>query len=127
MQELLFEYAIIRIVPRVERDEFFNAGVMVYCGAKKYLGIKWDLNEALLLSISSTADIQAINGCLHSFEMVVQGGKKGGPIGQLGVAERFRWLSAVRSTIVQTSRVHTGLCSEPAAELEKIFNEQVAR
>lgn len=127
MQDLLFEYAVIRVTPRVERDEFVNVGVILYCGVKKYLGMQYKLDKELLLHMCPTTDTDAVQDALRSIQMVVDGGKSGGPIGLLGVAERFRWLAAVRSTMVQTSRVHSGICINPAETLAKIFSEQVNR
>jgi hypothetical protein len=127
MQELLFEYAVIRVVPRVEREEFINVGVILYCGARKFLQVRYELDTSLLHAISKDTDAAQVAEVLNAFDKVVAGGRQGGTIGMLGVAERFRWLAATRSTMVQTSKVHCGLCPDPGEAMAKIFNEQVNR
>lgn len=106
----LFEYAIIRIVPRVEREEFLNAGILLYCPAQGFLRIAYELNETRLRALSETVNIGEVQEQLRAFEHVCAGGGQAGAIGKLPPGERFRWLTAPRSTIVQTSPVHTGLC-----------------
>jgi len=122
-----FEYAVIRIVPSVEREEFINAGVVLYCKSKRYLGIEIFFNERLLNSLCPEADTILIRDYLNGFVSVADGSNKKSPIAALDIASRFRWLTAVRSTILQTSRIHTGLTDNPAATLQKIFREQVER
>ncbi|ANI89621.1 hypothetical protein A9P82_10175 [Arachidicoccus ginsenosidimutans] len=122
-----FEYAVIRIVPSVEREEFINAGVVLFCKSKRYLGIEVFLNKELLQSLCSKADIILIKNYLNGFVSVANGSNKKSPIASLDIASRFRWLTAVRSTILQTSRVHTGLTDNPEVALQKIFREQVER
>ena len=122
-----FEYAVIRIVPSVEREEFINAGVVLYCKSKRYLGIEIFFNERLLNSLCPEADTILIRDYLNGFVSVADGSNKRSPIAALDIASRFRWLTAVRSTILQTSRIHTGLTDNPAATLQKIFREQVER
>lgn len=122
-----FEYAVIRIVPSVEREEFINAGVVLYCKSKRYLGIEVFLNEELLKSLCPKADTLLIKDYLNGFVNVANGSNKKSPIAALDIASRFRWLTAVRSTILQTSRIHTGLTDNPEATLQKIFKEQVER
>ncbi|NDC42261.1 MAG: DUF3037 domain-containing protein [Chitinophagia bacterium] len=118
---LLFEYAIIRLVPRVEREEFINIGIVLYCASRKYLCVQYHLPATRIEALYSGFDIAEADSYLQSFAQVCQGGRKAGPIGQLTVAERFRWLTAIRSTVIQTSRVHPGFCIEPAAQLEALF------
>src|SRR4051812_627062 len=114
MQEkLLFEYAVIRLVPRVEREEFLNVGVIVYCSGRKFLKTKYHLNKERLLACYPKLDIAEIEERLKAFECISAGGKDSGPIGSLPIASRFRWLAAARSTVVQTSPIHPGLCEEP--------------
>ncbi len=126
MQEKhLFEYAVIRIVPRVEREEFLNVGVILYCAGKKFLKSKCILNEGRLASFSPDADIEGIKENLQAFGQISTGSKQGGPIGKLDMASRFRWLTATRSTVIQTSKVHPGFCNDPEATLEKLFNDLV--
>lgn len=123
----LFEYAVIRIVPMVEREEFLNAGVMLYCKDLRFLGVRWQMDKSRLQSFAPALDIAATETYLQAIEQVCLGGKSGGPIGQLPVAERFRWLTATRSTVVQTSKVHPGFCiSSPAETLDKLFRQLVA-
>ncbi|MEO6228885.1 MAG: DUF3037 domain-containing protein [Ferruginibacter sp.] len=126
MQEkLLFEYAVIRIVPRVEREEFLNAGVVLYCAKLKFLQMRYELNSERLISFCSVLDINAVATNLQAFEQICKGGKGAGPIGQLDAASRFRWLTATRSTVVQTSKVHPGFSNDPGATLERLYNQLV--
>ena len=126
MQELhLFEYAVIRVVPRVEREEFLNVGVIVYCARKKYLTAAYVLDEGRLISFSPGLDIPEIKAHLDSLMKICAGGKNSGPIGQLDSPSRFRWLTALRSTVIQTSRVHPGFCGDPDKKLESLLKEQV--
>jgi len=121
MQEKhLFEYAVIRVVPRVDREEFLNVGVVLYCPRQKYLELIYTLDPGRLQGFAPGLDIEELEGHLHAFAEVVRGGTAGGPIGQLDAASRFRWLTAQRSTILQTSRVHPGFCSEPAEALKRL-------
>ena len=126
MQELhLFEYAVIRVVPRVEREEFLNVGVIVYCARKKYLKAAYALNGERLNAFSASLDIPEIKAHLESLMLICAGGKSSGSIGQLDPPSRFRWLTAMRSTVIQTSRVHPGFCSDPDLKLEFLLKEQV--
>jgi hypothetical protein len=126
MQEnLLFEYAVIRVVPHVEREEFINVGVILYCSGRKFLRTRFVLNEARLKAFSETIDVEELRSYMHSFERIRAGGSDAGPIGKLILPERFRWLTASRSTILQTSPVHPGLCAEPGEMLEKLFEKMV--
>jgi Protein of unknown function (DUF3037) len=122
----LFEYAVIRVVPKVEREEFINAGVILLCGKQKFLQAHIHLNEARLAALSPDIDRKELQEHIHSFERICAGGPGSGPIGQLPLAERFRWLTAARSTMVQTSHVHPGLCSDPKKMLEHLVEELVA-
>ena len=121
----LFEYAVIRVVPKVEREEFLNAGVILYCHKKKFLGVKSALNEKRLLAFAPDLDIEEVKEHLNAFERIATASNDSGPIGKLDVASRFRWLTATRSTIIQTSKVHPGFCSDLDAAIEKLFNELV--
>ena len=123
----LFEYAVLRVVPRVEREEFLNVGVILYCPAQGFLQARFELNEARLQAFAGhRLDLGELHERLRSFERICRGRAEGGPIGQLAVASRFRWLTAMRSTIVQTSAVHPGLCTDPSAALDRLFEELVA-
>lgn len=116
----LFEYAVIRVVPRVDREEFLNVGVVLYCPRPRYLELIYTLDTGRLLAFAPGLDLEELEGHLHAFAEVVRGGAAGGPIGQLDAASRFRWLTAQRSTILQTSKVHPGFCSEPTEALKRL-------
>jgi len=121
MQEKhLFEYAVIRVVPRVEREEFLNIGVILYCSRQKYLQLIYTLDTDRLLAFYPKLDIAELEEHLRAFEAITLGSKEGGPIAQLDIASRFRWLTATRSTILQTSKVHPGFCGDPAAALQRL-------
>jgi len=121
----LFEYAIIRVVPRVEREEFFNVGVILYCADENFLKTKCELNKEKLSVLSNELDFDDLEQRLYAFEQICKGTEAGGPIGKLPIASRFRWLTAARSTIVQTSPVHPGLCNDPQETLDKLYEELV--
>ena len=126
MQEKhLFEYAVIRVMPRVEREEFLNVGVIVYCSAKGFLQTVYALKEERLRAFSGELDMQELQERLKAFEKICKGGADGGTIGRLPIASRFRWLTATRSTIVQTSPVHPGLCDDPTETLSKLYAQMV--
>jgi hypothetical protein len=126
MQEKqLFEYAVIRIVPRVDREEFLNVGVVLYCSRLKFLELIYTLNKPRLLAFAPSLDVEELSAHLTAFADVVRGGAGGGPIGQLDLAGRFRWLTAQRSTILQTSKVHPGFCAEPAEALKRLHDTLV--
>ena len=121
----LYEYAVVRLVPRVEREEFLNVGVVLFSAAPKFLCVRFDLDEKRIHAFSPHLDILEIRNYLESFERICKGAADAGPIGLLPIAQRFRWLTAVRSTMVQMSKVHTGLCSDPADRLLKLFEQLV--
>ncbi len=121
----LFEYAVIRIVPRVEREEFINVGVIVYCRAQGFLRTLFRLDENRLRAFSGELDSAELHERLQTFERICAGRQAGGPIGQLSIAERFRWLTATRSTVVQTSAVHPGLCTDADETLTHLFAQLV--
>ena len=121
----LFEYAIIRVVPRVEREEFLNTGVVLYCRDLKFLQCRFTVNKEKLQALCSELDCSEIEDHLQAFEKVCNGGKDGGPIASLDLASRFRWLTATRSTIVQTSKVHPGFCTDASETLQKLFEQLV--
>ena len=121
MQEKhLFEYAVIRIVPKVEREEFINVGVILYCGPLKFLQTKITLNKERIKVLCKEVECEELEEYIHSFERISAGGKDSGPIGMLTPAERFRWLTATRSTIVQTSKVHPGITQNPQEMLDRL-------
>lgn len=121
----LFEYAIIRIVPMVEREEFLNIGVIVYCRGLRFLQTKYSIDEERILNFSPTADLELIKEHMAAFEKIAQGDPAAGEIAKLDLAARFRWLTAARSTIVQTSRVHPGFCHHPHETIERLFQQMV--
>ena len=126
MQEKhLFEYAVIRVVPRVEREEFLNAGIVLYCKKEKYLNTMITLNKDRLRTFRPDIDIDEVEEHLRSFERICAGGDDAGPIGKLDVASRFRWLTATRSTVVQTSKVHPGFCTDLKEALSKLHHQLV--
>lgn len=121
----LFEYAVIRVVPRVEREEFLNVGVILYSRKEEFLQTLFHLDKTKLNTFSGKLDIDEIENHLLAFERICNGGPDSGPIGQLDMASRFRWLTATRSTVVQTSKVHPGFCDKPVEAIQKLFNQLV--
>jgi len=121
----LFEYAVVRVVPRVEREEFINVGVILYCAKLKYLQCIITVDEERLCTFCKLLDVDAVAGNLLAFENICKGGASGGPIGKLDAASRFRWLTATRSTIVQASKVHPGFCIDPQTTLIRLHAELV--
>ena len=120
-----YDYAIIRVVPKVEREEFVNVGVIVLCSARGFLDARIALDEQRLMALDATLDMDSLRVHLETIPAVCAGGKQAGPIGQLSQRERFYWLSAPRSTIIQISPVHTGLCKDPTAALEHLLDTMV--
>ena len=126
MQEKhLYEYAVIRVVPRVDREEFVNAGVVVFCKRQRFIKVLFTINEAKLTMLDPDVDVHQIQLNLESFEKIGRGAKDGGPIARLEVPERFRWLTAVRSSVIQTSRPHPGLCDDLEHRVQKLFEDYV--
>jgi hypothetical protein len=121
----LFEYAIIRVVPRVEREEFLNVGVILYCRQKQFLQTVFTLDEKRLLALYAETDINEVRMHLNAFEQISIGHADAGPIACLDIASRFRWLTAKRSTVLQTSGVHPGLSNDPLATLQRLHKQLV--
>lgn len=121
----LFEYAVIRVVPRVEREEFLNVGVILYSRKENFLQALFRLDKIKLNAFSDKLDISEIENHLLAFERICNGGPDSGPIGHLDMASRFRWLTATRSTVVQTSKVHPGFCDKPSDAIQKLFDQLV--
>lgn len=121
----LFEYAVIRVVPRVEREEFVNVGVILYCPGQKFLKVLFDFNQEKLFAICPSANVSELETYVMALERICIGGKDGGTIGQLPIASRFRWLTATRSSVVQTSKVHPGFCKDPGQTLIRLFDQLV--
>ncbi|MEJ4088883.1 DUF3037 domain-containing protein [Galbibacter orientalis] len=121
-----YEYAIIRVVPKVEREEFFNVGVILFSKSKKYLQVKYHIDTNKLKAFSEELDVNFLEGYLKSWELICQGAPAGGAIGKLEISDRFRWLVASRSTIIQSSKPHPGLCNaNPQEVLQDIFEKYV--
>jgi len=117
----VFEYALLRVVPRVERGECFNAGVVVYCRAKSFVSARTYLDEAKLGALDPRADVNGVRAALHAVEGVCRGGGDAGQASGDDAGRRFRWLIAPRSTVVQPGPVHTGLTADPEAEVERLL------
>ncbi len=120
-----YDYAVVRVVPRVERGEFINVGIILWCASQGYLGARIELDEQRLRALDAGVSIDAVRSHLASIPLVCAGGPEAGPIGLLSPRERFDWLVAPRSTIIQVSPVHTGRCTEVAATLEHLLNAMV--
>jgi hypothetical protein len=120
-----YDYAIVRVVPRVEREEFINAGVILSCPAQDFLGARIELDERRLLALDASVDIEEVRANLASIPLVCAGGAAAGAIGKLAPRERFHWLVAPRSTIIQTSPVHSGRCQDPQAALDHLVQTMV--
>ncbi|MEO9891869.1 DUF3037 domain-containing protein [Aurantibacter sp.] len=120
-----FEYAIIRVVPKVEREEFFNVGVILFSKRKKFLDIKFHINPTKLKAFSPDIELELLNEYLNAWKLICDGNPSGGPIGKLELPDRYRWLTACRSTIIQSSQTHPGLTNDPEKELNEIFNRCV--
>ncbi|WP_189266876.1 DUF3037 domain-containing protein [Streptomyces fuscichromogenes] len=118
----VFEYALLRVVPRVERGECINAGVILYCRAKAYVGARTHLDEARLLALDPAADLAGVRAALGAVEGVCAGGAAAGRAAGDDPGRRFRWLVAPRSAVVQPGPVHTGLTLDPAAETERLLD-----
>lgn len=126
MQEKqLFEYAVIRVVPKVEREEFFNVGIVLYSRQTKFLQCMYSLDEEKLKIFCPVADAAQIENNLISFERICRGTNGSGLIGTLDNASRFRWLTATRSTIIQSSKVHPGFCIDAEETLQRLFAQLV--
>ena len=121
----VYEYAIIRVVPKVEREEFINVGVILFSKKLKFLKTLYKVDEKRLKALCDTLDIDEVAQYLKAFQQISEGHPDGGPIAKLDQPSRFRWLTATRSTVVQASKVHPGFCNEPEKALEKLFEQMV--
>jgi hypothetical protein len=124
-QKHLYEYAIVRVVPVVEREEFVNAGVILFCKKDRYIRMKYHLREERIMGLMPAADMDEIRKNLEAFSKIAAGQTDGGPIATLDEAERFRWLTAVRSASIQTSRPHPGVCDDLEKTINVLFSEMV--
>lgn len=120
-----YDYALVRVVPRVERGEFVNVGVVLSCKAGRFLDARIELDEARLRALDAGVDMQTVRSHLAAFAAICAGGEAAGPIGKLPARERFHWLTAPRSTIIQTSPVHSGRCADHAAMMERLLDTAV--
>ena len=120
-----FDYAIIRVVPRVEREEFMNAGVILFCRTERFLGALIELNTERLRSLAPDIDLLLVHRHLNLIPLICSGSPEAGAIAHLSQSERFHWLVSPRSTIIQTSPVHSGLCSDPREALQHLLETMV--
>jgi hypothetical protein len=120
-----FQYAIVRVVPRVERGECLNAGVILFCRPRRYLEARVELHEPRLRALAPDADLDAVHAHLDALRRVASGDPAAGAIAELPASERFYWLVAPSSTMIQCSPVHTGLTDDPEAELERLLAQLV--
>lgn len=121
-----FNYAVVRVVPHIEREEFMNVGVILSCQASGFLNAAFELDERRLKAFAPGLDVSLLQSHLEAIRLICQGGDNGGPIGRLPRRARFDWLVAPRSTIVQTSPVHAGLCSDPQQALADLLRKMVS-
>ena len=120
-----FDYAVLRVVPRVEREEFVNAGVLLFCLEKDFLAARIEVDEARLRALWHEVDVELVRQHLEAIPRICAGSPDGGPIARLSLRERFHWLVAPRSTIIQVSPVHAGLCESPERALDELFRQMV--
>lgn len=126
-ERFVFDYAVVRVVPRVERGEFVNAGVIVFSPTSGFLESRIELDHKRLLALAPTIDVATVEEYLASIPRICAGGDEAGPIGSLPQRARFHWLVAPRSTIIQTSAVHSGVHADPRAALESLFQKLVRK
>ena len=120
-----FDYAVLRVVPRVDREEFINAGVIVFCLERQFLAARVQVDEARLKALWPDLDLELVRQHLEAFPKVCSGDASAGPIAKLSLRERFHWLVAPRSTVIQVSPVHSGLCDAPQSTLDRLFSGSV--
>lgn len=120
-----YDYVVIRVVPKVEREEFINAGIILFCKEKKFLKTKIELDEDKLKLLNNDIDIESIKTHLAAIEAVSEGRESAGSIAKLSQSERFHWLTSPKSTIIQTSAVHSGYCNDPFKTLEHLVKAMV--
>lgn len=120
-----YDYAVVRVVPRVEREEFINVGIILSCPAQDYLAARIELDEGRLRALDADVSIEAVRAHLASIPLICAGGAQAGPIGLLSRRERFHWLVAPRSTMIQVSPVHTGRCTDVSGTLQHLLDRMV--
>lgn len=121
----LYEYAVIRFVPRVEREEFINVGIIMFSKRARFIKVRYQVDEKKLCLFSSELDMDSLYVSLKVFDRICSGTADGGPIASMDIPERFRWLTAVRSSSIQTSRPHPGFSTDLEVTFEKLFAELV--
>lgn len=126
MAEPAFSYAVLRLVPRVERGERINVGVVVFCRPKQFLGVRTGLDEVRARTLWPELDLEGVRDHLAAIERIARGDPDAGPMAQLDTTARFHWLTAPSSTIIQPSEIHAGICSDPQRELDRLYDELVA-
>ena len=126
MQKMhLYEYSVIRVLPSLEREEFLNVGVILFCKEAKFIAFRYEINEEKFHLFCDALDLEQVQLNLQAFEKIATGDKEGGPIALLDIPSRFRWLTALRSSSIQTSRPHPGLCSNLEHTAKRLFEELV--
>jgi hypothetical protein len=126
MQEKhLYEYSVIRVVPKVEREEFLNVGIIVFCKKAKFVKMLYAIDKVKMQLFSSDLDLEQLQLNLESFQKIANGSNQGGPIAQFDIPSRFRWLTALRSSAIQTSRPHPGLCADLDKTTQRLFEDMV--
>lgn len=120
-----YEYSVIRYVPRVEREEFINVGVLLYCKRKRYAAIRWAIDDARCYCLFAETDVAYLKAQISSLEMICAGNRDGGPLAALEQSERVRWITANRSTWLQCAPVHVGLCTDPEDTLRQLFERLI--
>ncbi|WP_016990520.1 DUF3037 domain-containing protein [Flavobacterium sp. ACAM 123] len=126
MQEKhLYEYSVIRVVPRVEREEFLNVGIIIFCKKAKFIKMLYTIDVGKMQLFSGDLDLEQLQLNLASFHKIAHGTKQGGPIAQFDIPSRFRWLTALRSSVIQTSRPHPGLCDDLEQTTQRLFEDMV--
>jgi hypothetical protein len=118
-----YDYAVVRIVPRVEREEFLNAGVVVFCPEQNFLGARVRLNQARVAAFAPHIDLELVGSRLSGLEAVCAGDASAGPVAAMGLRERFHWVVSARSTMLQISPVHSGVCTSPERVLARLFKQ----
>ena len=121
----LYEYAVIRVVPRVEREEFLNVGIILFCKKAKFIKVLSYIDDAKIEALSNDFDIEQLHCNITALKKIVTGDKDGGPIAEMDIPSRFRWLTAIRSSAIQTSRPHPGLCKDLENTIQRLFTELV--
>lgn len=124
-RRLPYQYAVLRLVPRVERDEFFNVGVVLFCRPRRFLAVRWYVDEQKFAAMAPECDGETIRSYLHSYEVIAAGAADAGPMARLDQSERFHWIASPASTILQPGPIHPGLTIDPAATLDALFERLV--